>query len=180
MAKLCVVVSGLPASGKTTAARALASGLGLSLFDKDDILESFFDQYGVGDAQWRQKLSRASDIEFQRHLLRSDSSVVVSHWRASGGQSTSGTPTEWLQQHFSSVVQVHCKCAPQLAAQRFMSRTRHLGHLDNLRSYTTTLDWMQSLAGQPQLQMANRVEVEGFDQRVLQALLIHIQKIQAP
>ena len=42
-ARLLVVVSGLPASGKTTVGRALSHGLSLPLIDKDDILEAMFD-----------------------------------------------------------------------------------------------------------------------------------------
>ena len=45
-----VVVSGLPASGKTTLAKSLALALGLRLLDKDDILESLFGpRSGVGE-----------------------------------------------------------------------------------------------------------------------------------
>jgi hypothetical protein len=52
MDRTFVVVSGLPASGKTTLARRLADGLGLPLLDKDDILDRLFEtelgtQHGV-------------------------------------------------------------------------------------------------------------------------------------
>ena len=48
--KLFVVVSGLPASGKTTLARRLASVLELPLIDKDDILDRLFAERGIGNA----------------------------------------------------------------------------------------------------------------------------------
>ena len=48
-----VVVSGLPASGKSTVARTLAGALGLPLLDKDVFLEALFASDGIGDAAWR-------------------------------------------------------------------------------------------------------------------------------
>jgi len=42
-----VVVSGLPGSGKTTVAQALAPLLKLPLFDKDAILEQLFETKGT-------------------------------------------------------------------------------------------------------------------------------------
>jgi len=46
MDKRFIVVSGLPASGKSTLARRLAPALGLPLLDKDEILERLFDLSG--------------------------------------------------------------------------------------------------------------------------------------
>ncbi|MER6099393.1 AAA family ATPase [Streptomyces sp. NPDC001728] len=51
------VVSGPPASGKSTLAHALTARLGLPLVDKDVILESLYDSLGVGD-QARRHLPR--------------------------------------------------------------------------------------------------------------------------
>jgi predicted kinase len=65
-----VVVSGLPASGKTTLGRQLAGALDLPLIDKDEILESLFDSRGIGDASWRRKLSRESDADWIPALSR--------------------------------------------------------------------------------------------------------------
>lgn len=53
MTKAFIVISGIPASGKTTLASQLAPVLNLPLLDKDDILESLFDSLGIGDAEWR-------------------------------------------------------------------------------------------------------------------------------
>jgi len=52
-----IVVSGLPASGKSTLARQLAPAFGLPLYDKDDILAALFDMMGPVDADLRQRLS---------------------------------------------------------------------------------------------------------------------------
>lgn len=76
-----IVVSGLPASGKSTIGAALSTGLGLPLLDKDDILEALFDELGVGDAAWRTTLSRAADRILETLAERSRAAVVVSWWR---------------------------------------------------------------------------------------------------
>ena len=39
-----LLVTGIPASGKSTIARALAEKLGLEIWDKDDILEDLFNK----------------------------------------------------------------------------------------------------------------------------------------
>ena len=72
-----IIVSGLPASGKATLARALANGLDLPLIDKGDFLERLLDTKGVGDADWRRRLSRQSDQTFRIDAERSSGAVLT-------------------------------------------------------------------------------------------------------
>ncbi len=125
-----VIVSGLPASGKTTLGRMLASALDLRLIDKDDILESLFESRGIGDASWRQKLSRESDALLRENAESSEGAILVSCWHVSGMPEDSGTPTDWIPSLSRQVVNVLCECARPLAAERFARRERHAGHLD--------------------------------------------------
>ncbi len=71
-----VIVSGLPASGKSTIGVRLARALGAPHLDKDDILDALFDSLGAGDGARRRELSRAADAVFIR-LARSAPGAVL-------------------------------------------------------------------------------------------------------
>lgn len=124
-----VVVSGLPASGKTTLARQLGAALQLAVLDKDDFLERLFAEAGPITPVSRRVLSRRADDEFMRASMLSSGAVLVSFWRRPELSATSGTPTDWLAS-LPGVVEVYCDCPPEVAAGRFAGRDRHPGHGD--------------------------------------------------
>jgi len=144
MSDLAIILSGLPASGKTTTGRALAAALGLPVLDKDDVLEALFAAHGIGGSAWRQRLSRRADRAFQADTLTRRRVVLISHWRPAGAGAT-GTPTAWLAA-FARIVEVHCPCPPDRAAARFLARQRHPGHLDRDRDPAEIRAWMHRLA----------------------------------
>ncbi|MEO1308179.1 MAG: hypothetical protein AAFV38_09700, partial [Pseudomonadota bacterium] len=114
-------------------AREIAKRLGFEFFDKDDFLEGLYEREGVSSWDHRKKLSRLSDVAFQEAAAQSDSAVLVSHWRPIRGNVESGTPTNWLLGEYETLVEVCCLCPPAEALRRFVSRTRHPGHLDKQR-----------------------------------------------
>lgn len=142
MDNFCIVVTGLPGSGKSTIGKIVAEKLNLPMLDKDDYLERLFEEQGIGDLAWRQKLSRESDKLFQRDAMRLKTAVLVSHWRPRGLNSTSGTPTEWLDNHYAHVIELFCRCSVEEAAKRFVNRARHPGHQDGLKSHEEIVAWM--------------------------------------
>jgi thymidylate kinase len=158
-----LVVSGLPGSGKTTLGRQLAAGLRLPLFDKDDILEALFDALGVGDADWRQRLSRASDVILQRLALASNGAVLTSFWRNSQITTPSGTPTDWLAGASKPIVEVYCRCEPEVAAARYLSRVRHPGHLDSAKRAEDVLCQFRALAAMGPLGVGKLLTIETTD-----------------
>jgi len=144
--RLFVLVSGLPASGKTTLARRLAPALQLPLIDKDDILEALFNALGGKDLAWRQTLSRASDGVLRTLAQSSCGAVLSSFWRHRGVISESGTPLEWVLALSPRIVEVYCNCSPSVAARRFMLRRRHTGHCDAERSQEFLTEQFEKLA----------------------------------
>ena len=160
MEKCFVVVSGLPGSGKSTLAKRLALALGLQYLDKDTILERLFESKGVGDIEWRCALSRESDLILQIEATTSHGAVLVSHWRLPGMPLNSGTPTNWLSKLSDKVVNVHCECPAEVAAERFVRRKRHPGHLDNERSHAEVLSTIYRVASLGQLNIVPRINVD--------------------
>lgn len=145
-ASKAIVVTGLPASGKTTIGKIIAAELNFPLFDKDGFLERLFDEYPSGDAPTRRELSRKSDVIFESEAKKESSTVLVSHWRPVGKVGNSGTPTEWLLENYDTVIEVTCVCDARTAAERFSSRKRHSGHEDQLKSLDEIEAWMVSIS----------------------------------
>lgn len=170
-----VVVSGLPASGKTTLSRHLASALALPLIDKDDILEGLFDALGVGDADWRQRLSRASDAILQRLARSSSGAVLTSFWRTPEISTHSGTPTEWIAALAQRVVEVYCVCDPEVAATRFINRVRHPGHLDSAKRHEEVLSNFRTLAAIGPLGVGTLIRVDTSDEVNLNAVVSEVK-----
>jgi hypothetical protein len=166
-----VFISGLPASGKTMLGRRLAPAMDLPLIDKDDILERLFELRGAGDKEWRRMLSRESDIILQREAMSSHGAVLVSFWHLPGMPTNSGTPTSWIAALSGQVVNVNCKCEPETAAERFLRRKRHLGHLDQEASYTELLTNFRELSRLGPIDVGQRVEVDTLREPELDAVV---------
>lgn len=126
-----ILVNGVPASGKSTVARALAQRLDCPLLALDTVKEALFGQLGIGDREYNRKMGRASYAaiwalvsEFPRDCV-----VVVDAWF--GFQ-----PVEVLGGHLhhadiGGVVEVWCHAPPDDIARRYAERclTRSAGHL---------------------------------------------------
>jgi glucokinase len=158
-ARRFVVVSGLPGSGKSTLARQLAPALNLPLIDKDDLLETLFEQKGIGDAAWRRALSRESDRMLQAQAESSNGAVLVSFWRLPGMPAESGTPTAWILKLSPDIVHVHCVCGVDTAADRFFRRKRHPGHIDS-RSFEEVLASIHATERLGSLDIGRRVDID--------------------
>ncbi len=167
----CIVVTGLPGSGKTTIGRYVAKMLGAALLDKDDYLETLFDERGVGDEDWRRRLSRESDLLFQEDALSTEQVVLVSHWRPKGFPTQSGTSIEWLPGAFSCVVELYCKCPLGEAARRFMNRERHSGHVDKSKTFVQVIEWMREYERHLPMRLGKQVSVSTANDGCLETLV---------
>jgi adenylate kinase family enzyme len=172
-----LILTGIPASGKSTIGRALADALGLEMWDKDDILEELFNEKGIGDRQWRTTLSRAADEILIDRVSQSDGSVVVSWWRHPASSLASGTPTECLSELQGPLIELNCICDPASAAERFKSRTRHSGHLDQFKTYEDLLTTFQQQAALGPLGLGRLITVTTEEEVKLQDLLHKIDSL---
>ena len=130
-AALLVVVTGPPAAGKTTVARELAARLRLPLIAKDTIKEALFDELGTGDLAWSARLGAATYLVLGALVEESagtGASLVLE------GSFVRGSELEaQLAALPTRIVQMHCSAPLEVLLERYASRGRHPGHLDNER-----------------------------------------------
>lgn len=157
-----VLVSGLPASGKTAVGMRLAQAFCWPFLDKDQFLEAEFEKFDDVDMVLRQQLSRKSDVRFEECAKAQSSAVLVSFWRPTDRKVCYGTPTTWVADLQSNVVELHCKCEPAIAQKRFVERKRHAGHNDASR-YDTVARQFDELSSLGPLGVCPVVTIETSD-----------------
>jgi len=131
-----VIVSGPPASGKTTLAKRLAADFSLPLIAKDGIKEALFETLGTGDREWSQRLGRGS-FALIWHFLEVElavgrSALVEGNFDADHG----AAELTRLRRRFGfKALQLHCRAPAEVLYQRYERRItdRHPGHVDKQR-----------------------------------------------
>lgn len=128
--RLFVVVSGPPASGKSTLAPALADELNLPLVAKDTIKDALMSVLPIPNVEASRQIGRAAvramlalaeqcrpgaviESNFYRTVARDDLLVLPGR-----------------------VIEIFCRCDAATAAARYRERagTRHAGHFDSTRT----------------------------------------------
>lgn len=173
-----IVFSGLPGAGKSTVARQLAPRLDLPHLDKDDFLDALFAKRGIGDAEWRTSLSREADEQFVIAARQLTGGCLVSWWRSRRAVGRSGTPTDWLSTLSAPVVEVHCLCHVPTAVERFLTRQRHPGHLDNRRTRSSLATEFAAMDASPigicpvvNVETETEVDIDGLLGSIHRALI---------
>ena len=134
-----VVVSGPPASGKSTLAPPLAAALGLPLIAKDTIKDALMDQLGAPSIEASRELGRAAVRAMLAVARQCPGAVLESVWHRSRA-------VEELRALPLPIVEVFCRCDPETIHRRFRARatTRAAGHFDVER--TTDELWNDDVA----------------------------------
>jgi predicted kinase len=122
-----VLVSGAPGAGKTTLAVPLARLLGLPLIAKDDIKETLVDVLGDrdGDLAWSRTVGGAAMELLWKLAERAPGAVLEANFRP-----RSAYERERLTRLEARIVEVYCRCPPELLMRRFHERaqTAHPAH----------------------------------------------------
>ena len=132
---LLLVVTGRPATGKTTLARRLATDLRLPLIHKDGLKEPLFDALGAPDRTASRRLGVAS-LRIQRviaaELLRVGISLIM---ESNYSEQYDGAPLRTLAyESGAKVAQIWLTAEPRTLVERFERRAgtgdRHPGHME--------------------------------------------------
>jgi glucokinase len=129
--KRAVFVNGIPASGKSTVARAISGAKGWPLLALDTVKEAFFAHLGTGDRAYNRTLGQGSYQAIFALIgdFPDGTTVVVDAWF--GFQ-----PYDVLAEHMKragigQAAEVWCHAPGDVLARRYRGRLkkRHSGHL---------------------------------------------------
>lgn len=141
-----IVISGLPATGKTTLGKEIARRLSIPFFSKDTIKERLFDERGFSDRAWSKKLGMEAYEELYRtveHTLNNETDCVIESNFKPGISETDLRAL--LQRTGAECRQIFCHAPGHILMDRFERRAhsgeRHPGHVDakNLEEFRTYL-----------------------------------------
>jgi predicted kinase len=134
--RLVVVVTGPPASGKSSIARDLAEALPAPLIAKDPVKEALFDALGTGDPDWSRKLGIATYavlfLTLEQEVAAGRSCVLEANF--DHNEASAQLAAIQLRNPFRAL-QIVCTASRDVLIDRFTSRagSRHPGHIDDER-----------------------------------------------
>ena len=126
---LFIVISGPPASGKSTLAPPVSEHFALPLIAKDTIKDALMSVLPVPDIESSRQLGRAAVTAMLAVAAASPVGAVIesNFMRSVARESLARLP--------GRVVEVFCRCERTIAQERYRARagTRHAGHFDLVR-----------------------------------------------
>lgn len=133
---LLIIISGHPATGKTTLGRRLSEYLKIPFLCRDDIKESLFDSMGYDDREWSRKIGGASFKLLYRlteTMLKVNAPVIIETFFH--GQIDRERFLELKKKYDYLPVEINCRADENARSKRFIERNengnRHPGHVDH-------------------------------------------------
>lgn len=130
-----IIINGFPCTGKTTIGKKLANAINYPFISRDEYKEILFDQIGVRDREWSQKLGIASyEIIYKitENLLKSNSSLIIeSNFNS---EYASEIFNKFKKEYNIQIIQILLSTEKNILVDRFIERAkseRHHGHQDN-------------------------------------------------
>jgi len=128
-----IIIAGMPASGKSTAAAAVSKAFGYPIIEKDYIKEGLFDVLGFDNYQQKRALDHAANetlLRVLKAMLNADVSVIVdNNFDTESNEKLCALINEFRP----NCITVFLKGDPQALYERYCQRDlahkRHLGHL---------------------------------------------------
>lgn len=133
-----IIINGKPCTGKSYFLNKLCKDLGLSYVSRDELKELLFDELGIVDSEWSQKLGKTSYSllfnVFEKLLKSKKSFIVESNFNPIHH---SEKLRELLNRYGFNVVEIFLDADPKVLFERYKDRwnsgERHRGHADNER-----------------------------------------------
>jgi predicted kinase len=124
-----VLVSGPPASGKTTLARPLAERLGFALLTKDDIKETLFTAMlgAPGDVEFSRRIGAAAMDLLWALAPHCPAVVLEANFRTQSACERAKVAA-LIDKVGAQVVEVYCRLPREEASRRFAERARQERH----------------------------------------------------
>lgn len=133
---LLIIISGYPATGKTTLGRKLSTYLKIPFLGRDDIKESLFDSLGYADREWSRKIGAASfELLYQltESMLKVNSSVIIETFF--DVQIARKKITNLKKKYDFLTIEINCQAEHSIREKRYKERNesgnRHPGHVDH-------------------------------------------------
>ena len=128
-----IVLSGMPATGKSTLCKKMAKEFGYPVIEKDSIKEELFDTVGFNSYAEKRRLDHAANavvLNVVEKILQSDSSCIVdNNFDSESGKKFS----ELIEKYNPECVCVFLCGEPDVLHERYTKRdnahARHLGHV---------------------------------------------------